>query len=97
MPCPKQFRQITKVTVHPRGPEGSRLLVQTSGADLGEDVLLDGLVVLVDDVHQANAIAAAVGEDIGDIEIPEGGDQLPLAVVELPDLVLIETCQNSGS
>jgi hypothetical protein len=79
-----------------RDSEGYGQLFGVAGcADLAEDILLDGLVAFVDDVHESHAILAAVGEDVGDLEIAEGGDEFPASAVELPDLELLEAIQNS--
>src|SRR3954471_18376621 len=94
MPSGGYSRQITKVL---RVCKTLQLLVEARGADFREYILLHWLVVLVDDMHEADAVGAAVGQDIGHVKIAKSGDQLPLAAVELPDLVLIETVQSPVS
>jgi hypothetical protein len=63
------------------------------GPDLAEDVLLHGLISFVNHVHQADAVLAPVRKDVRDLEIAKRGDELPPAVVELPDLELLEAVQ----
>ena len=102
MPCPEESRQITKVTrlqgfAHLRTSANSGTWHQRSsfiparGADLAEDVLLDGFIAFVDNMQEADAVLAALGEDVGDVEIAEGGDEFPAVVVELPNFELLET------
>src|SRR5690349_5794223 len=67
-----------------RGGGAVGSLVDSGSADLGEDILLHRLVVLVHDVQEPDAIASAVGKYAGDVEIPKSGDQLPLSIVEFP-------------
>lgn len=71
------------------------LFVTAGGADLAEDVLLDRLAAFVHDMHEAHAVVASVSEDVGDLEVAKGRDEFPPVAVELPDLELLETFQNS--
>ncbi len=65
------------------------------GTDFGDDLLLDDLAVFIDDVHQADAAGAGAGDGGGDIEVAEGGGELPFLAVLRPDLVLLEACQST--
>jgi hypothetical protein len=89
-------RQITKVPDYAEVCT-STLFVHAGCADLSKHVLLDDLAAFVNDVHQTHAIHAAVSKHVGDVEVAEGSDQLPLAVVQLPDFVLVETIQSPVS
>ena len=67
------------------------LFILPGGTDLRQDILLHCFVVFINDVQEADPVHPPMGQDAGDVEIPEGADQLPPAVVELPDLVLFKT------
>ncbi len=74
-----------------------RLFVQARCADLSQNVLLNDLLPFINDVHQPYAVAATMGQDVGDIEVAERGDEFPSTAVELPDFVLVETIQSPVS
>src|SRR4051812_4126279 len=63
-----------------------RLLAR--GAQLGEQVFVDALRILIHGVDEPRAIGPLAHDRVRDVEIVEPGDQLPLLAVQAPDLVL---------
>src|SRR4051812_42153544 len=63
-----------------------RLLAR--GAQLGEQVFVDALRILIHGVDEPRAIRPLAHDRVGDVEVVEPGDQLPLLAVQAPDLVL---------